>query len=155
MSSLKPIKVKKPELIIVGAKGGEFETGVVWQKFLDLYDKYALFEQISNNEILKVKLFMKDKTEVYVGMVAGTNRQNFFYRHIIIPEFEYYVFKIPADDYVEKLIEIDEFMKNNKEYQPGKVNGNKFLIEQYGEEFDENDFENSTIDIWVPIVKKE
>lgn len=152
---MKPKKVKKPELIIVGAKGGEFETGAVWQKFLDLYDKYALFEQISNNEILKAKLYMKEKTEVYIGMVAGTNKQNFFYRHIIIPEFEYFVFKIPAVDYVEKLKEIEEWMKNHKEYNQGKVNGNRFLIEQYGEEFDENDLENSKIEIWIPIVKKE
>lgn len=151
-----PKIMKKPELIVVGSKGGEFETGVVWQKFLDLYDKYAMFEQISNNELFKVKIGTGRNTEVYIGMLSSTNRQSPFYRSIIIPEHEYAVFEIAlVDGYKEKLTEIEEWIKNNKDYEQARIKDNRFLIEYYGEKYNENDFENSSIEVWVPLVKKE
>jgi len=153
---LTPKILKKSDLIVIGSKGKEFETGAVWQKFLDLYDKYGMYEQLSSNEIYKIKLFMDKKTEVYIGMLSNTKRQSPFYRNLIIPENEYAVFEIALiDGYKEKLNEIDEWIKTNKKYDQAKLNDNRFLIEHYGKKFDENDFENSKIDVWVPIVKKQ
>ena len=73
-NNMKPKFIKKDELIVVGQRGSSYETGAIWQKFLDLYDKFGIFEQISKNELYKVRLINGKKFDVHFGML--TNSRN-------------------------------------------------------------------------------
>lgn len=155
-NNMKPKFIKKDELIVVGQRGSSYETGAIWQKFLDLYDKFGIFEQISKNELYKVRLINGKKFDVHFGMLTANKRQSPFYKMLNIPAFEYAVFEVAlAKGYDEQIVEIEEWIKNDEKYEQGRIEGTRFLIEHYGVKYKEDDFDNSVIEIMMPIVEKE
>ncbi len=152
---MEPKVISKDALIVVGKSGGGLETGETWQKFMDLYDKYGINEQISNNEIYKVKIYYKIIPDALVGMISSTTEQNPLYNVVSIPAYEYAIFDAPLASYTEQLKSVDNWIRNNEKYKQGTIDGCRFLIEYYGSRYDEEEIDSSVIEIWVPLAPKE
>ncbi|HEY8363938.1 MAG TPA: GyrI-like domain-containing protein [Haloplasmataceae bacterium] len=150
-----PKTIHKDSMIIVGEQGSGFETGAIWQKFTDLYDKYGMNEQISENEIYKVKILYGRKFDVHIGRLSTSMVQTPLYKILTIPPFEYVVFECKLSDYNNHMQMVNEWLENNPLYEQGLLNNNKFIIEYYGPRFNEDDFDESIIEIYLPIVKKQ
>jgi len=155
---MEPKIVKMDKLTIIGLTGNGTETGKVWSDFLELYSKNP-FPKADENSF-EIRFYDGEQKvtqgmEIHVGFLTLIKDNLDGYTTIVIPATDYAVFDVNvAKGYDSENKNMDKWLlENETKYTQLQIEGKKFVVECYNENFKGGDKSDSIIEIWLPVLR--